>query len=112
MNTTSFDTFEMFVAALKMGIENPVQFAISKTGKKMTFADMSADDLVLEADGGFYIAIKGIALTAGSIFMVGFINYVLVELCQDESGVAVWYVEVAESVEAPETFSIPEVANV
>ena len=68
MKTQNFDLFEMYVIALREGLENPVQLAVSKTGSRFSYAAMTADELILEADGGFYLAITDLTLATGNLY--------------------------------------------
>jgi hypothetical protein len=102
MKTRDLALFEMFVIALKEGIENPVLLAVSKTNGRLSLAAMTADDLVLEADGGFYLAFTGPTLTVGSQYHTSSETFELIALRHEAQGVAVWYAQPVRAEQLPE----------
>lgn len=102
MKTQNIALFEMYVIALREGLDNPVQLAVSKTGGRLSAAVMTAEVLVLEADGGFYLAVTDLALTTGCCYPTKFDIFELVALQEKRQGVAVWYALPAKTEQIPE----------
>jgi hypothetical protein len=102
MRTKSFDLFEMYVIALREGIDHPIQLDVSKTGGRLSLAAMTAKDLVLEANGGVYLATNDLTLTSGSRYATASEIFELVALQETHQDIAVWYVQPARAEKLPE----------
>ena len=107
MKTNNFDLFEMYLVGLKESLADPIRFAFEKTGERLDCASFSAEEMVFAADGGVYLAVKDLLLTAGTLVQVEFESFELAELVEADSGVAIWFATQAVPEDAPAFFTVP-----